>query len=625
MQRSRVEDLTTPNESHLMPVPFIERCLNSIRSTSVIFFFLAAVGFVTTCFGFIPFYTFVLGIPLWQLGFAEGLVESGFLHYPQAMGQPVGAPIVFGAPFSYVTAVFIKLGLQGPDAYGFCSILFLCCALAGFVWLVHRLGGDTVTGILGGTAYLTLPFVWYHAHYGALAYAFALLPTYFVIAWWTLDTTTGESTFTAKAAATLAFLLTAVFAAFMDGYTFIMFFVVASIMVIAELIPLVKNQQLRPVIRTLIVFSMAFSTAAVLYIAYVPANQYPLPPLSVFRAMGVDLYTTLIPKKGVYFIYDLLGYSQSYSSNDFYGDQSAITANFLGLSAILGIAGIIFYSIPKKLKFILVAIALIGFLLSLGPSLKFNSKRSINANNHAHAEYTMPKSKAILNLGTGMAYKILPGLKFMRATYRWFILVHMVFIILSIIVLIKLKSAKKMVLYWILACLLIMGHIPSSFNLKLWHRDYITFKIIHKKFIGPLKSKLQNKEKIFFWPDGNDFAVNYFAPELKIRAYNVGGDKNNIISRKEWPPALKQKDTNGCMNTKKLYRLFSENKLNAIVATNFDMLWDVHHPWPLPKSTLNAYRNNFKKCFDSKHFNITTSQYFELIKPLKKKSLQSAY
>src|SRR5690606_20139727 len=79
----------------------------------------------------------------------------------------------------FLQSAFIALlRLHPSDAYAFGMMCWMALALWGCIRLGQRLGARFQESCFLSLVYLTLPFVWWHAHYGLLSIGFALLPLY---------------------------------------------------------------------------------------------------------------------------------------------------------------------------------------------------------------------------------------------------------------------------------------------------------------------------------------------------------------------------------------------------------------------------------------------------------------
>src|SRR3546814_3575679 len=107
--------------------------------------------------------------------------------------------------------------------------------------IARGLGATRLHSVVGSTAWISTPIVWAHAGYSMVSLGISLLPFYFLAAIKLFLIESPTTHFTPKTVA-LYFAAT-ILSVFMDGYTFMMFAVGASILLLYSLI-------MRPEIRT---------------------------------------------------------------------------------------------------------------------------------------------------------------------------------------------------------------------------------------------------------------------------------------------------------------------------------------------------------------------------------------
>lgn len=562
-----------------------------------------------------------LGIVEWQTGFANSLAAGSFFSYPSHMSYPHGAPIVFGASFAYVQALLIKLfSLDGIDAYGFCSIVFLTLAFWGCVRLLQALGAGVKLAYVLAASYLASPFIVTHTSYAALAYGMALLPTYaYVTLRSFLVLLNSGVTVRQRLLASMGFVVVPVFALFLDGYTFVMFAFVGIYFVLhACAASDVENRiTFTKCALGAALYLFGFAVAYILMRMYIPdLDELRLQPANVYRSMGLDLIFVLLPASDFPWLAGAIFDAPAYDSAKYYGDASIAIGSYLGLSIGTALAGLCLATLPLSHRAALATMLCVSFALSLGPSLKYDSQRiDADVEGRPLIQYHMPAQAAVLNFGIDRFYETVPGIKNMRATYRWHALSIFLLWLLTSLLLVRLVRDGWHRLGGLILVAYVVDRAP---NLPLIADRavsyYGTAEVMTRDVVLEMRNHLTPDQIVYFWPSGNDFFVNYAAPILGVRAYNVGGDKNMDISRRHWPAELLAIERGECI-VQNVERLARKGELDAIVVPKFDMLWDVSRPWPLDPEIVESHERHFRTHpFSGSDFEVRESRYFYVVK-----------
>lgn len=585
---------------------------------------LSCLVFVYLVYGSVPFTMLGhLGIVEWQIGFAQSLATGGFLSYPSHMGYPFGAPIVFGASYAYLQALLLKLlPLSGIDSYGLTSMIFLTFAFWGAVGLSRRFGAGRVLSYVMAASYLSSPFLILHASYAALAYGMAMLPAYAYLTLVCFSVVMDTAARPRKRFLHgLGFIAGVVFALFLDGYTYVMFFVLGIFFVVhaslgngaATRLPLARLAWAGAL------YVLAFGTAYVLMKAYVPAlDELRLQNADVFRSMGLDLYFVLHPGSGVHWLANSFGLTVEYDAGRHYGDASLAIGSYLGLSLVILLLGLFHSRLAPRWRGLAVLLLAFSFLLSLGPSLKYDARRlDVDVPGKPINQYHMPREAGVFDFGLDRAYESVPGIKNMRATYRWHALTLFFIWFLAVAFLARLNEDGRRGLMFALLLVYVIDRVPDPFFVIDRARKYHAYaETMTRDVILEMGKYLKPGEIIYFWPSGNDFFANYAASMLGVRAYNVGGDKNMDIARAHWPIELLAVEQGECL-TGNLHALAGSGRLDTIIAPKFSMWMDVSLPWPLAPEIVRRHEHAFRAGpLNSAEFDIRESRYFYVLKSL---------
>jgi len=392
---------------------------SSLINTSVdVVLFAAALAFVLTIQGAIPFLTApTLGQAIWTAGFGQSFVNKSLFNiYAHNFGAPSPAAIVFGLAGAWPTGLFIKLGLQPIDAYTLMTGLWLTVAFSSAFAIGRHFLISRKSAILGALTWGTMPVIWANSGYSMLSLGFALLPFYLLtsIKLFHISGRTSPQKRSPLTRTAILALTACLISSFMDGYSFVMFAIASSIL---GGVSFIQNPALRKfhLSFSIPVHLISFASAYFLYTHYVGKTEFEVDPLDAIRSGGVDLTFLIIPTKGTSWIMDALGASTSRSDRVFFGDTAVWTTTFslpILLAAAWAIARIR-KQLSQSIPFLLCLI--FALYMSLGPSLKINSKKPIGQENLG----SMPASFAICATGSGFLSQHVPGFKNMRCCYRW--------------------------------------------------------------------------------------------------------------------------------------------------------------------------------------------------------------
>jgi hypothetical protein len=498
---------------------------------------------------------------LWTAGFAQSFINDGFSIYAHNIGAPEPAAIAFGLSGALATSAFLKLGLPAADAYSAAFALWLTVAFGGAYKLTRRLGGEWLLSLLSATLWCTTPVVWFHNGYSMLALGIALLPFYFYCSVRVLDHPRSIANF-------VLFLFACLIAVFMDGYTYIMFAVATGFAFLFTLYPH-RNGNLTDIILKGLTIGAGLLISYVLYALYVGQAEFIPSPIDFFRGWGANLEFFFIATKGVMLLPDLLGISAARTAQEYFGDSSVFKSSFSAAIILVALYAIGTAKADRKAMALFAVIALFGFYMSLGPSVKLFTHRPDGM------DQLMPKSFELFSTGNAWLSEKLPGFKNMRASYRWLALgVFGCWAILAIM----LSSNRWTILQKAIALVIVAAfNLPSTLVIRNYYNDRADVSS-REAVVQELTPLVKKGETIAFLPYRNDFLVNYVASKLGIRTYNIGGDKNLASAREFWPETVKrfsqdEIDPDFIANV----RAVLENEdANAVVITYIDLLAAAH-------------------------------------------------
>ena len=551
--------------------------------------FLVALAFACILFGAIPWVTVpTLGQAIWASGFAQSYANAGgFAIYATDFGLPIPAPIAFGLSATFVQGLIIHLfGVAAIDAYTLTAVLYLALALHGSTSWARSHHAPFALAVSLGLLWLALPIVWNHVGYSMLALGFALLPFYK----YATDRLLTANEHISMIVAATRFLAACIISVFMDGYTFMMFFVASVVLGCARIVT-DGISRTRSMLFSLPCMIAGFALAYLLYTAFIGRSGYAAHPLAMFRALGADVTMLIAPTRGAHWLWDAIGLSVPRSMNMFWGDGSIWMTTFIFPLLLVGVAGFMAARDYKQATPLLI-IGVVGIYLSLGPSLKINDTKSGLLLAKAGNTYLMPEKYAPIPTGSAWLSRHVPGFKQMRASYRWIGLGMLGFWMLSVLLTIRLHGRRTGWAY-ALVLLLIICFIPDF-------RRTLQVAVANRKNVHAIDAALDSDLHavagdhgvLFFAPYGNDFIVPYLAATDDFTSYNIGGDKNVELAQSAWSErmlTLNSANLGSQEFLRDMRSILLVGQVNAIVLPYFDML-QAALQWPPSNASVHTLR-----------------------------------
>lgn len=501
----------------------------------------------------------------WLLGFSKSFANSGSL-YAHNFGLPVPAAISFGLSAALPAAAFLKLGASPANAYAAVFAMWLTIAFAGAFWFARYIRAGRPASLLGALIWCTFPIVWQNNGYSALALGIALLPLYHLTS---LNISIGRL----SAWSCLALIAASFAAVFMDGYTFMMFASGTALMFGCTIVNRRRNLKLDLLYRALIII-FAFAASYVAYALYEGTLGFGAASIDFFRGWAASLEFFFVPTSGVLAVPDVLGLSASRLPDDYFGDASTFISTFCAGIMLVALYGIVVLKERKFLPIVFGLIAIAGFYMALGPTVKFLTYRP------AGVSQLMPASYGWLETGNAWISEYLPGFRNIRASYRWTALG--MFGCWAVFMLMLASGKLSMNVRAALLTILLVFNIPNGRQLHAYryYRDVVNEVAAE---VASWKPHFRRGEIVAFLPYGNDFLINYIASELDIRTYNVGGDKNLMSAMSSWPEEMTDMEQGKIAPEFALQvKAFLESgKADAVVFPYIDLLWAAHD-WPAP-------------------------------------------
>lgn len=530
-----------------------------------------ALALTLFLYGAIPLLSMpTLGQALWTSAFAESFAKQSLIAiHASHFGIPEPAAISFGLAGAWIESLFIRMGMLPADAYSCMNALWLTIALFSAYKLVRHFGAGSSLAILAAAAWMSMPIGWGHTGFSMLSLGIALMPFYFLSTVKLHSNNGGDRASLIKLS--LFCMLCNVVAAFMDGYTFVMFVVGTSLLFGMSFLFLPSHRR-HLMLVCAPVHLVAIGAAYAFYRTYI-GGTYSGNYSFFYSLTGIYACDVLIPPKETFLIFNLLKLKLS--------GQNSISTSFFCLPLLIT-SVIVFLAKPahRKLMLCLWAVAAISFYLSLGPAMKIPYASPVKAFSlfDPAPSCAKPSSTYLLKTGNDLIYKNVPGFNSMRVTARWMTLV--IFMIwFSVVASIKQGSPKNRLIAASLMAVIALN-IPSPLTWWKYSTKYRDmFVQLETDLISPLKQLVSPNELIAFLPWGNDAIAPYVAAEADFRTFNIAGDKNVLWVKDRWPKAFAELgslvyDSLKATAAPKIEFLLREGGTTGIVFIHIGRMWE---------------------------------------------------
>ncbi len=222
-----------------------------------------------------------------------------------------------------------------------------------------------------------------------------------------------------------------------------------------------------------------------------------------------------------------------------------------------------------------------------------------------------------MQLPTAPLFEVVPGVNQMRATYRWSTVTRMVlvfFVTLSLSELARRRGRPGVVAAVLLAGVAVVEVSPYVPDLlRYYSNNRRSVEAFDRTVVEPLDRAVPDESRVLYLSAVNDWLANYMSPMARLRSYNVGGDKNNVMSRPKWPENVKQlartKDVPDAAQ-----RAFDSREVDAIVVMGFSLRYDASG-WPPRTDTRRAVEERYADLLADPRFNVERYEWFWVVTP----------
>jgi hypothetical protein len=499
------------------------------------------------------------------------------------LGGTAGFPFVLGGSEALATTVVMRL--TGADPYNAMipvGIVICLLGFAGGVLLLRLLELPWAAAIAGATVYLIAPFVVGIQIFLGTGSGMLLLPLYAAA---DLLIVRHLGRIAARGTAILVlvlagYLLLRCFAVFLDGYTFMMSVLIEAVLLAAGL----WRRSLRPWLATVGVVAAANGIAIALYLHVAAGVGLEQPDLTVFRGWGMDLVTAVQPNNQLQWGADV---GLEPPRQDLYSDFPSTAWNYVGyLTLALGVAGAVLAVIRRQRWMVAIAAAgLLALVLSLGPALKVDA--TIKPPYQILAGLMPEGHPDAIELPWAHAFVDLPGLSSMRYPYRWSAVTRLALVALAMFALVRLarRPGRAPTVAAVTLGLLLAAELFP--NVELFRRSGLPARAEHSvrdEIVPSVQAVTPRGARVVFvdgTPVANEYLVNPIATLSRVRAWNVGIDKNLFFARGAWPPEVaKLIDVpGGTLTAQDVIAPLRSGAADAVVFLDIDLVQSIN-AWP---------------------------------------------
>lgn len=573
---------------------------------------------VLFCYGLIPgLYVSSLSSYYAMAANTDCILNQGILtlSYCGNYGLNLGFPFLAGLPFIYTSALIASLlNVTSYTANILTGSLFVLLSFLSMYYLLKKLDANRYIAIFAAFLFLSLSFNYGHASYSYLMYNFLLLPFYLLVDHLCLPIFFSRThKLRTTSGLCLAYAATKTFALFMDGYGFMISSLVSVTYVVFLLLRHRKDKM--SLLAGASCFGVSYAIAVILYKKYVPFGAtYAVMPIDFFRAQGIDLISLFVPGHSLLFA-NVAKIAKTWNGFAYFGDSSNVKFNYLGYS-LTSLFVLFLFFVRRKAFFakVIIVAGVAALFLSLGPSLKINDhKVSLPASRVSFSDYLMPKAAATLDLHTDFIYQKIPGIKNMRAVYRWLLLFKFALVIGAALFLSFLLRRSSYLIAILLIIFTAMEMLPDFRVLQHDYRQrYHEMVLFNSEVLPALAGYVQDSEKIYYLSHENDFLANYISAKLKVRSYNCGGDKNRVLSSRYQPESVLNM-TKGHDVADNAFQALRSGAVDKIVIPYFNLRWNSYY-WPPSDNDIASKKNSIDRLFDGDNrFKVRKSSLFEVL------------
>lgn len=520
---------------------------------------------------------------------ARGLMECGSLSVgdlAQArcplIGADGGGSIANGVLFVGVGAAVRRLGVDVDIAYVLTAAAFMGVALWGAFGLGRRVGLGRPVALGVAALYLASPSLVGLHGFGSTFWGVALVPAVVHVSLRAASEILAAR-WIARVAWAAAWVGAILAMLLLDGYGYVMAQFVAGLLILGT--ALREWRRARSWL-AVVAFLVANGIAFLVYRQIVSgAGDWARSPIDLFRSMGADLATLVIPSPAIWWS------DRSPWQVDpgvLWGDGSNATYNYLGLGIVaLAVLGVVLARKTAPLVLPLAAITLLALVMSFGPSLKVSEVRGPLEVPVTFDSYLMPADDAVMTLPTQWVYESVPGFSSMRATYRWVAVARLGLLLLAgagVQALWRRRpEAASRVALVALVGVAVLEASPSYPAMLGRYADNASMAArFEADVLDVMREAVPRGSRVVYAPNAvseNDYLANYLSPMLGVTSYNIGGDKALEDAMARWQPDIRALLFEEEPFASAAAEVLESGKVDMVVIPFFDLRWSAT-AWP---------------------------------------------
>ncbi len=526
---------------------------------------------------------------------------------------PDGAAVGNGWPIIAVETLLARVpGVSAEAAIDVTAVALMALTVVGTTALLRRFGSSRWIAFIGTASYLSSITVLGMGPFGSTFWGIAAVPA---VIWTFLK---GLASLNAsrrrRSVAVISGLGVLTFVVLMiDGYGAVFAFSAIGIFAVGRAIK--KNRRRRAYLETTGLAVAALIGLGIFKLFPTSESGWGKSSIALFRSMGADLITFLVPGDGPWWG----PWSQLSPSADLWGDGSNVTYNFLGyILVVVAIAAAIIAVRRRSQLALWGVIGAVAFAMSLGPSLKYDAVRGPLEPPITYNSYLMPPEEAVITLPTAVAYKYVPGLSMLRATYRWNALTSLSLIVLAGygLTLLSGRGKRSAVLAYagmVLIAVETAPNIPAVIESNAQRGDAV--EQFTADVATPLSTMVETGARVVIAPGaqgGNDYQSSYLAGVGNYRTYNVGGDKALSAATPTWPDEIRALILGEDDFANHAYIALSSGDADVLVIPFFDLRWGIDS-WPTDEIWAQRGLAAYDDLGSDGRFNVIRKDYFAVV------------
>jgi hypothetical protein len=465
------------------------------------------------------------------------------------LGAPRGFPFVLGGSEALAAAVVGEV--TGLDSFAAGVPVSIAITVLGWIaglMLFRRMGAGVGPAMVATTIYATMPFTLGIQIFLGTGTGFILLPAYLlvdtIVLRWLLDSARSRlpaPSTVAGIAVLVGYTAVRLWSAFLDGYTFVMSALAAAVILAAVVIE--RRPRLLRLAAAVAVLTGANLVAVGLYLRAAHGVPVEAGAMGLYRGWGNDLVTLLKPSNQTRWAAEL---GAAYPRADLWGDFTSTAWNYFGYAlAGLALVGVV-AALRRRdgLTFGLAIVAVVAAVLSLGASLKLNAAVPPDVLAQPATGRLQPPGQAgAVELPWQWVFE-LPGIDGIRYPYRWSVLTRLLSLGFAALAVTRLLARRSWfaVTGVLLMMILVIEQWPnrSAFATLQGNADRVAAGIVDD--VVPHVRRVTDPGMRVVFVDGtpvaNEYLVNPIATLAGVTSYNLGGDKNYLWAREEWPASV---------------------------------------------------------------------------------------